>query len=95
MPRSKGVALPERQNTQAPLGYATKILHAGLSLGGGVLEGCDAPPGEYKRAQSFCVMFKPKDAAEADQTFSALAEDGIVQIPIRETFLGAVVRHGC
>jgi PhnB protein len=72
--------------TQAPPGYAQKILHAGLSLGDGVLEGCDAPPGEYKKPQSFCVMFKPKDAAEADRIFSALAEDGIVQIPIRETF---------
>ena len=28
--------------SQAPLGYAKKILHAGLTLGDGVLEGCDA-----------------------------------------------------
>ena len=31
-------------------------------------------------------MFRPKDAAEADRVFSALAEDGIMRIPIRETF---------
>ena len=71
---------------QAPPGYAKKILHAGLTLGDGVLEGCDASPGEYKKPQSFCVMFRPKNAAEADRIFSALAEDGTVQIPIAETF---------
>jgi PhnB protein len=31
-------------------------------------------------------MFRPKDASEADRTFSALAEGGIVQMPIGETF---------
>jgi PhnB protein len=31
-------------------------------------------------------MFKPKDAAEADRIFSALAEDGTVRIPIAKTF---------
>ena len=72
--------------TQAPPGYANKILHAGLTLGDGVLEGCDAMPGEYTKPQSFCVMFRPKDAAEADRIFSALAEDGTVQIAIGETF---------
>ena len=72
--------------SQAPPGYAKKILHAGLTLGDGVLEGCDAPPGEYKKPQSFCVMFRPKDAQEADRIFSALAEDGTVRIAIGETF---------
>jgi PhnB protein len=72
--------------SQAPAGYATKILHAGLTLSDGLLEGCDAPPGDYKRPQSFCVMFRPKDAAEADSAFNALAEGGSIQIPIAETF---------
>ena len=31
-------------------------------------------------------MLKPKDAAEAERIFSALAEDGTVQLPIAETF---------
>ena len=71
---------------QAPPGYAKKILHAGLTSGDGVLEGCDAPPGEYKKPQSFCVMLRPKDAAEAERIFNALAEEGTVQIPFGETF---------
>src|SRR5215467_7255599 len=51
---------------QAPPGWAKKILHPGLSSGDAVLEGCDAMPREYKNPQSFCVMLKPKDAAEAE-----------------------------
>jgi hypothetical protein len=47
---------------QAPPGWAKKILHAGLASGDGVWEGCDAPPWEYKKPQSFCVMLRPKDA---------------------------------
>lgn len=72
--------------SQAPPGWANKILHAGLALDDGVLEGCDAMPGEYKKPQSFCVMLKPKGTAEAEGIFHALAEDGTVKIPIAETF---------
>src|SRR5215472_4080346 len=71
---------------QAPPGWAKKILHAGLALDDGVLEGCDAMPGEYKEPQSFCVMLRPKGTAEAEGIFRALAEDGTVKIPIAETF---------
>ena len=71
---------------QAPPGWATKILHAGLASGDGVLEGCDAMPGQYKKPESFCVMLRPKTASEADRIFKALAEGGSVQIPIAETF---------
>jgi PhnB protein len=71
---------------QAPPGWAKKILHAGLASGDGVLEGCDAMPGQYKQPESFCVMLRPKEAVEADRIFKALAEGGTVQIPIAETF---------
>ena len=33
---------------QAPPGWAKKILHAILTLDVGVLEGCDAMPGQYR-----------------------------------------------
>jgi PhnB protein len=50
------------------------------------LEGCGATPGEYKKPKSFSVMFRPKDAMQAERIFSALAEEGTVEIPIAETF---------
>ena len=84
---------------QAPTGYAKKVLHAGLALGDGLLEGCDASPGEYQKPQSFCVMFRPKDAKEADRVFEALAEDGTVQghfqaTGVRPRFLSDLVAKG-
>lgn len=72
--------------SQTPPGWAKKVLHAGLASGDGVLEGCDAMPGEYKKPQSFRVMLRPKDAAEAERIFKALADDGTVQAPLQETF---------
>jgi PhnB protein len=71
---------------QVPTEWAKKILHAGLASGDGVMEGCDAMPGQYKKPQSFCVMLRPKDTAQADRIFNALSEGGTVQIPIAETF---------
>ena len=71
---------------QTPPGWAKKILHAALASDDGLLEGCDAMPGEYKKPRSFCVMLKPKGAAEAERIFRALAEDGTVQIPMAQTF---------
>lgn len=71
---------------QAPPGWARKILHAGLASGDGVLEGCDAMPGQSKKPEAFCVMLSLKAAAEADPIFAALAEGGTVQIPIAQTF---------
>lgn len=72
---------------QTPPGWAGKILHAGLAFDdGGLLEGCDAGPGQYKKPQSFCVMLRPKSGPEADRIFHALADNGAVEIPIAETF---------
>ena len=71
---------------QAPPGWAQKILHAGLALGDGILEGCDAGPGEYKKPQSFGLMLRPKDVAEAERIFKALTEKGTVQMPFQEYF---------
>ena len=71
---------------QAPPGFSKKILHAGLALDGGALEGCDAGPGEYKKPESFALMLRPKDVVEAERIFNALAEKGTVQMPFQEYF---------
>ena len=47
-----------RMAAHTPPGWAKKILRAGLASGDGVMEGCDAMPGEYKKSQSFCVMLR-------------------------------------
>jgi hypothetical protein len=78
---------------QAPLGWAKKILHAGLAFGDGVLEGCDAMPGEYKKPKSFCAMLKPKDAKEQSASLAPLLKTHCADTDCRD-FLGAAVREG-
>ena len=43
-------------------------------------------PGQYKKPESFCVMLRPKESAEADRIFNALAADGKITMPIGKTF---------
>jgi PhnB protein len=80
---------------QAPPGFGSKIMHATFGLDGQRFYGGDAPPGQYEKPQGFTVALGIKDPAEADRVFAALAENGVVQMPIQETFwalrFGAVV----
>jgi len=71
---------------QMPANWSDKILHATFVWGGHVLQGADAPPGQYQKPQGFSVMLNIDEAAEADRIFHALAEKGEVQLPIQETF---------
>jgi PhnB protein len=69
-----------------PPEWSKRIMHVTLSLGDRVLQGADAPPGQYQKPQGFSLALNFKDAAEADRVFNALAENGTVQMPLQETF---------
>jgi PhnB protein len=63
-----------------------RIMHARLAVNDVLLMGGDAPPQMYEPMKGFCVALSPKDPAEAERIFSALAENGTVRMPIQETF---------
>ena len=69
-----------------PPEWRDKIMHVRLIAGEAVLMGADAPPDRYKAPQGFSVSLHPKDPAEADRVFNALAENGTVQMPMQPTF---------
>ena len=69
-----------------PPDWGKKVMHITLSLGDRVLQGADAPPGQYQKPQGFSLALNFKDAAEADRIFKALGENGTVQMPLQETF---------
>lgn len=71
---------------QTPPGWRGKILHATLAVGAQTLSGVDAPPDRYEKPQGFSVLLSLDGAAEADRIFKALAENGVVQMPLEETF---------
>src|SRR3977135_3382717 len=66
-----------------PAAWRNKIMHARLSLGDGVLMGSDAMPDHYQKPRGMSVSLQIKDPAEADRVFHALAEGGVVQMPIQ------------
>jgi PhnB protein len=71
---------------QTPAGWRNKIMHARLVVGDKVLMGSDAPPERYEGPKGFSVSLGIDTPAEAERVFSALAENGTVQMPLQETF---------
>jgi PhnB protein len=70
----------------APPELRNKILHARLIVGGDALMGTDESPDRYQSPKSFSVSLQIDDPADAERIFHALAENGIVQLPIQQTF---------
>lgn len=69
-----------------PPEWRKKILHASLTVGGEVLMGSDAPPDRYEEPKGFSVSLQIKDPADAERIFAALAENGVVRMPLQQTF---------
>ena len=53
-----------------------RIMHVTLQIGHQVLQGADAPPGQYTKPAGFCVATHFDDVAEGQRVFSALAQNG-------------------
>ena len=63
-----------------------RVMHVTLNIGDQVLQGADAPPGQFTKPAGFCVATEFDDVAEGERVFNALAQDGMVQMPFQETF---------
>jgi len=78
------------ENTPMDLGTSSewqkKVSHATFALGEFVFYGADVPPGQYLKPQGFALQFNLSEPEEAERIFSALAENGTVQMPLQETF---------
>jgi PhnB protein len=71
---------------EVPAGWREKIIHATLVAGELVLTGCDVPPDKYQKPQGFAVLLQVGAQAEAERIFQALAKNGVVSMPLQETF---------
>ncbi|HVI10025.1 MAG TPA: VOC family protein [Candidatus Binatia bacterium] len=71
---------------QVPADWGKKVIHAALSVNGGTLQGCDAPPDRYEKPQGFSVALDVKEAPEAERAFKALSEGASICMPMQETF---------
>jgi len=72
--------------TDMPAEVRDRIMHVSLEVGGQVLQGADAPPGQFSTPAGFCVALHFDEAAEGQRVFDLLAPDGKVQMPFQPTF---------
>ena len=63
-----------------------RVMHATLQIGDQVLQGADTPPGQFATPSGFCVATHFDEPAEGERVFSALAQNGTVQMPFQATF---------
>jgi len=63
-----------------------RVMHVTLQVGDQVLQGADAPPGQFTKPAGFCVATHFDDVAEAERVFNALSQGGTVQMPFQQTF---------
>ncbi len=63
-----------------------RVMHVTLQIGNHVLQGADAPPGQFTKPAGFCVAVHFDDAAEGERVFGALSENATVQMPYQPTF---------
>jgi PhnB protein len=63
-----------------------RVMHVTLHIADQVLQGADAPPGQFTRPAGFCVALHFDQAADGERVFNTLAEGGYVQMPFQPTF---------
>jgi PhnB protein len=69
-----------------PTDWGKKIIHATLTLGNYTLTGADLPPESYRKPEGFSVLLHHSAVSEAERIFKTLEANGIVQLPLQETF---------
>lgn len=72
--------------SHAPNEWRDKIIHATLTFSDSELAGADVLPSEYKKAEGFYLLLEPENSGAAQKLFEALSNDGLVQVPLQETF---------
>src|SRR5206468_13046544 len=63
-----------------------RIMHVTLQIGDQVLQGADAPPGQFTKPAGFCVAVHFDDVAEGERVFAKLSDNAKVQMPFQPRF---------
>jgi PhnB protein len=72
--------------TEVAPDFARKILYGRITVGDRDISGGDVPPEQYERPKGFSIMLTVPHPADAERIFQALAEDGMVRLPLQQTF---------
>lgn len=77
---------PDPQSCPPGAGNENKVMHANLKIGETQVMASDGRCTGQASFQGFALSLAPKDVAEAERQFNALAEGGQVLMPLAETF---------
>ncbi len=69
-----------------PAEWHDKLMHARIDIGGTVVMASDQMPGRAEAPAGFSMSISVGEAAEAERIFGQMAEGGIVQMALQETF---------
>lgn len=77
---------PDPESCPPGAGNENKVMHANLKIGETQVMASDGRCTGQPSFQGFALSLSPKDVAEAERQFNALADGGQVQMPLTETF---------
>lgn len=77
---------PDTQDCPPGAGNEDKVMHANFKVGETQLMASDGRCTGQPNFQGFALSLSPKDVAEAERLFNALADGGQVQMPLAQTF---------
>ena len=72
--------------SQAPAGFANKILHGRITLGTTDIVGGDVAAEHYEQPRGFSILLSMEEPDVAERIFGELSEKGKVQLPLQKTF---------
>jgi PhnB protein len=72
--------------TMCTPGTEDKVMHACLRIGGTDVMASDGRAQNKPKFEGFALSITPKDEADAERVFKALADGGQVQMPLAATF---------
>jgi PhnB protein len=83
--------MPDSEDYKVPESDKNKVMHVSLPIGSSILMGSDCGAdwaSTFKQGNNFSISITASSREEADRIFSNLAKDGIVTMPMNQTFWG-------
>jgi len=77
---------PDPESCPPGAGNENKVMHSNFKIGETQIMASDGRCTGQPSFQGFALSLSPKDVAEAERLFNALADGGQVQMPLAETF---------
>lgn len=82
---------PAEGQPELPENEKNRIMHVSLPIGETILMGSDtnSQAGDVKMGENVSISINAENRAEADRLFNGLSVEGIIKMPMTDTFWGA------